>query len=74
MRRLEFFEIEILSAHAEILDDVADNASWHISRMPGKSNQAFRSKRVGIVPVTARRAEEVAADFLEPALELPTVP
>jgi hypothetical protein len=52
---------------------VGDDAARHVARMPRKRNDAVRMERIGVVPVTARATEVLAANVPEPSFELPTV-
>jgi len=70
----ELFEVEVVAPDAEILDNVSDDAARHVTRMPGKSDEAVGSEGVRLMPVVAGRAEEFAADFAEPVLQLTAVP
>ena len=67
---LELAEVEFVASDAEVFDDVRDDAAWHIAGMPGKGDEPVGSERIGVVPVAARRAEQLAADFPEPPLQL----
>ena len=58
---------------SKVFDDVRDDAAWHIAGMPGKGDEPVGSERIGVVPVTARRAKQFAADFPEPPLQLAAV-
>ena len=70
---LELAEVEFVASDAEVFDDVRNDAAWHIAGMPGKGDEPVASERIGVVPVAACRAEELAADFPEPPLQLATV-
>ena len=70
---LELAEVEFVASDAEVFDDVRDDAAWHIAGMPGKGDEPVGSERIGVVPVAARRAEQFAADFPEPPLQLAAV-
>ena len=49
------------------------DVAWHIAGMPGKGDEPVGSERIGVVPVAARGAEQFAADFAEPPLQLAAV-
>ena len=70
---LELAEVEFVASDAEVFDDVRDDAAWHIAGVPGKGDEPLGSERIRVVPVAARRAEQFAADFPEPPLQLATV-
>ena len=70
---LELAEVEFVASDAEVFDDVRDDAAWHIAGMPGKGDEPVGSERIGVVPVAARRGEQLAADFPEPPLHLAAV-
>jgi hypothetical protein len=44
-----------------------------IAGLPSKGDEPVGSERIGVVPVAARRAEQFAADFPEPPLQLAAV-
>lgn len=41
--------------------------------MPGKRDQSITAKRIGVMPVAARRAEQFTADFAKPPFQLTAV-
>ncbi len=70
----EAFEVEFVPGQTEVFDDVRDNAPRHVTGMPGEGDQPFGVERIGLVPVAARRTKVSAANFPEPALQLPAIP
>ena len=73
-RGSEFSEIELIAGDAEVFDNVPDDAAWHIARMPCKSDQAVGTKRIRVMPVTARSTKQFAADFTEATFQLTAIP
>ena len=72
-RDSEFPKIELVAGDAKILDDIGDDASRHVARMPRKCDNAVRMEGIGVVAVTARATEVLATDVSESSFELPTV-
>jgi hypothetical protein len=70
----EFPEIELVARDAEVFDNVRNDAARHIARMPSESDQAVGTKRIRVMPVTARGAEKFTTDFAESPLQLAAVP
>ena len=68
------FEIEVVPADAEVFDDVGDDTAGHVAGMPCESDKAVGAERVGIMAMAAGSAQKFAADLLETAFQLPTVP
>ena len=73
LRHSELLKVEFVTGDAEVVDDVRDNTAWHVTGMPRKGDETVGSERIRIVTVTARRAEQFAADFPQAALQLPAV-
>ncbi len=73
-RGSEFLEVKVLAAQAEVVTEVSHNAARNIARMPRKRDQAVGAEGIGVMPMAAGGAEQFAADFLEPAFQLPAVP
>ena len=71
--QLIFFEIKVVASDAEVFDDVGDDAVRHIAGMSGKGDEPVGPEQIGVVPVAARRAEQLAADFQEPPPKLAAV-
>lgn len=67
-------EVKPVPCEAQVFDDVGDNAARHVARMRGKGDEPVGVERIGVVPVTARRAEQFATQFFEPTLKLAAVP
>jgi hypothetical protein len=42
----KFLEVKIVAADAKVCNDVGDDATRHVARMPGKSNEPVRMKWV----------------------------
>lgn len=72
-RRSEFAEEKLVSCDAEVINDIGHDATRHVTRMPGEGDEAVGLKRIGAVPMAAWSAQQVTAEFPEPAFELPTV-
>lgn len=70
---LELTETGFVASDAEVSDDIRDDAAWHIAGMPGKGDEPVGSERIGVVPVAARRAKQLAAHFPQPPLRLAAV-
>lgn len=70
----EFSEVELVARDAEVFDDVGNDTARHVARMPGERDQSVRSEGVGVVAMTARSAQEFAANFAESSLQLTAVP
>lgn len=73
IRGSEPSEIELVAADAEVLDNVGDDAAWHVAGVPGEGDEAVGLERIGVMPVAAGSAEQFAADFPEAAVQLPAV-
>jgi hypothetical protein len=71
---LKFFEIKIVAADAEVVNDVSDDAARHVARMPCKRDEAVGAERIGIVPMAAGGAKEFTADLAQSAFKLAAVP
>jgi hypothetical protein len=69
----EFPEVELVAGDAEVFNDVRDDAARDVTRMPGKGDETIGTKRIGVMPVTARGAEQFAADFAESPFQLTAV-
>ena len=72
-RDSEFSEIEFVAGDTEVFDDVRDDSAGHVARMPGIRNQTIPSKRIGVMPVTARRPQQFTTDFAKPPIQLTAV-
>jgi hypothetical protein len=70
---LEFLEIEVVAADAEVFDDVGDDAARHVAGMPRKRDEPVGPEGIGIMPVAPRCAKQFTADFTESALQLTAV-
>lgn len=70
----EFPEVELIAGDPEVLDNVGDDAARHVARMPGESDQPVGTKRIRVMPVTARRAKKFTTDFAEAPFQLAAVP
>jgi hypothetical protein len=70
---LKFFEVKVVAADAKVFDDVRNDATRHVARMPGESDEAIGAKRIGIMPMTAHGAEVFAADFTQATVELAAI-
>lgn len=73
-RKSKPLEIEIVPAHAKIFHNVSHDSARNIARMIRKRDQALRMEWVRKMTITAgRRAQKLATDFPESALQLPTI-
>src|SRR5947208_3292249 len=70
----EFLKIKVFAADSQVLDNVGNDAAWHVARMPCKSAETVEVERVGVVAVAAGRAKMLAANFAQTAVKLAAVP
>ena len=70
---LKLLKKEILPRNPEILNDIGDDSSRHVSRMPGERDQPVRLEWVGVMVMTAGGANQPAAQFAETAFQLAAV-
>lgn len=68
-----FLEIEVFASEAKVIDDVGNYAARNIARVPSKGNEPFGMKGIRIVPVAAGGADQLAAKFAQPAIQLPAI-
>lgn len=73
LRDSESSEVEFVPGDAKVFDNVGDDATRDIARMPGKGDEPVGTKRIGVVPVTAGAAQMLAPNFAQPPLQLAAV-
>ena len=70
----EFPEIEVVAADAEVLNDVGDDATGHVARMPRKRNESVGSERIAVMPVASGRTKEFTANLTQTTVKLTAIP
>src|SRR5947207_982738 len=69
--RLESLEIKIVPRNTRVTNDIGDDPTRHIARMPGERDEFLRMERIRIMAMAAGRALETTADLLQTALQIP---
>jgi hypothetical protein len=70
----EFPEIELIAGDTEVVDDVSNDSTRYVARMPREGDKAVRTKRIRVMAMTARRAKKFTTDFAESPFQLTAVP
>ena len=70
----EFPEVKVVAADAEVFNNVSDDAARHVTRMPGKRDQAVWAGGIRVVPVAPGGAKEFTANLTQTTVKLTTFP
>jgi hypothetical protein len=72
-RPSEFAEIELVPSNSQVFDDVSDDATRHIPRVPLKSDDAVGAEWIRIMTVAASVAQVFTSDFAQATFQLTTI-
>ena len=73
MNYLEPTEVKLIPREAEVLNDISNDATRDISRMPGKGDNAFRAEWIRVVSVAAATPHMHAANLAQSAFQFAAV-
>jgi len=66
--------VKLFPCQAEVFDDVRDDSARHVAAVPCEGDEAMRVEGIRVVSVAAGSAQQFAADFAQPPIELAAVP